>query len=233
MFGAWLTAGLWALAAVLAGWRGSLARWVGVVLALSLAAPVSLVEYRLRVDTLRATIDRGGPEALTVRDRAGIWVLNLGMAAGGLCAGFPEVALETLLLAVPGPPERRFRSGFAGGSPKVRAVIEGYRGSLRGEGPVRLPPRVVRWGLDGGHAEWRRGLALDAFTITGVAVREGDVWRLDLEGRVPVDYHGGYRLPLVPGLLWIDETLYDALERRGDLHPYTAVWVWSETVSAR
>lgn len=234
IFGAVGAAVLLVLAGGLIALVGGRLRWVGVALALTLAAPVAVVEYRLRVEDLRRTIDRGGPEALSVRERAGIWLLNLGMAGGGALVGFPEVALETLLLAVPGPQERTFRSSFPRGSARVRAAVDGWRPLLRTDADrVALPPVRVTFSSAGGHAEWRRGLALNPLTLDGEATRDGEGWALRLTGRVEVDYTPGARLSLVPGALWIDQTLFDALERRGDLHPYTAVWVWTERVAAR
>lgn len=226
VFGAPCTAALLAVAAAV-GWCRRAAGLVFVVGALGTAVP----EYVARVDALRGTLDGGGPEALSTRDLAGVWLLNLGMAAGGTAVGFPEVALETALLAVPGPETRVFRSSFAMGSPAVADVVDVYAASLRGApGPeVTLPARRVVFDAVRDHAGARVALALNPATISGVARRDGDVWRLDLQASVPVDYPASAHLRLfgVAGTdVVIDEGLYDALERRGWLHPYTATWGW-------
>jgi hypothetical protein len=73
----------------------------------------------------------------------------------------------------------------------------------------------------------RVALALNPTTIGGTARWEGGGWQVVHELRVPVDYPARAVLPLfrVDGRpLVIHEGLYDALERLGWLHPYTAVW---------
>lgn len=200
-------------------WRPAFA----LVVAMGLGAPAALLEYPARIDALRATVDTGGYGALSVRDCASIWLLDVGVAVGGLLVGFPEAALETTLILVPDEDARRtFSSSFPGRDPRVRRVIDGWTGT----GPFG-PTRVV-FGYEGGHSAWRSALALDPVTLTGERLPDG---RLRVEAGVPCDYHRGARVPLVelPGYhLVIDETLFDALEHRGWMFPYTATWVWTE-----
>ncbi|MCA9489624.1 MAG: hypothetical protein KC621_06860 [Myxococcales bacterium] len=200
-------------------WRPALL----LLLAFVVGAPAALIEYPIRIDAMRAKVDRGGDAALSVRDCASIWLLDLGVAVGGTLVGFPEAALETTLILIPDADGRRtFSSSFPARDPRVRAVVDRWQ---RGD---RFGPTQVSFGYEGGHARWRAALALDPITLTGERLPDG---RLRIEGTVPCDYHRGARVPLLelPGYhLVIDETLFDALEHRGWMFPYTATWTWIE-----
>ncbi len=218
VFGTWLTAGLCLLPAI-GAWRG---RWAVALLGGFAVVPAP-VEYLLRVQTLAAHRD-----ALSTREKAGIWLLNLGMAAGGTLAGFPEVALETTLLTIPDRDGvRTFRSSFPRGSSAIAPVIDGWHRACaagqRAFGPTRLG-----LGYGGGHADVRRALALAPPTLTATA---DDACALSVTVSVPIDYpeQAFLRLFDTPlGTVGVDEGLYDALEDAGWLFPYEARWVWAE-----
>jgi hypothetical protein len=239
VFGAPLTAGAVAAGAgalCLRGRRlrrGVLAVWL-VVAVVGIRVP--LHEYADRLEDWRAALDRGGPAALSTRDRLGIWVLNLGMAIGGAAVGLPEVALETTLLAVPSDGERHFRSCFAERSPRVRAVMERHRAALPAaptEGQViRFTPERVAWRYDVRDA--RVALALNPTHVGGTATFVDGRWELDHTMSVPVDYPADSVVPLFAfdgRRLVLDEAPYNALEELGWLFPYHAVWHCSETLS--
>lgn len=218
VFGTWLTAALCLLPAV-GAWRG---RWAIGLLGCLAVLPAPF-EYALRVRELGAR-----RPSLSARDKAGIWLLNVGMAGGGVLAGFPEVALETLLLAVPDADGvRTFPSAFPAGSTKVAAVLSEWRRACAG-GRRTFGPRKVWLGYHGGHDQWRRALALDPPTISATA---DEACALSVTVSVPIDYPDRAFLVLVStpwGPLGIDEGLYDALEDDGWLFPYEARWVWDE-----
>lgn len=218
VFGAWLTAAACLLPAV-AAWRRK--PWVALLGGVALLTAVP--EYIARVRQL------GERRAdLSVRDEAGVWLLNVGVAAGGTLAGFPEVALETLLLAVPdGDGVRTFRSSFPRGTPKLDAVVDGWHAACA-RGQRSFGPRKTPLGYHGGHADWRRALALDPPTLSATA--DADC-TLSITVSVPIDYPNASFLVLAPtplGPLGIDEGLFDALEDDGWLFPYEARWVWTE-----
>jgi hypothetical protein len=80
----------------------------------------------------------------------------------------------------------------------------------------------------------RVALALDPVTLGGTAHHVGppggERWRLDVRATVDVRYRAGASLVLgrVRGVpIVVDEGLFAALQDRGWLHPYRAVWVWS------
>jgi len=223
VFGTWLTAAFVAIPA-LAVWRER--PWWGLLGALAVVpAPA---EYQLRVRVLAEHRAH-----LSTREAAGVWLLNLGMAAGGTLAGFPEVALETALLVFPDEDGvRTFRSAFPRGSYRVAAVVDTWAAACRG-GRTRFGPAHLPLGYEGGHAEWRRSLALSPVTLRGTASSD---CTLTIEATVPVDYPDRAFLVLAPtpwGPLGIDEGLFDALEDTGWLFPYEARWVWTEPPPGR
>lgn len=234
--------GLPAIAAQVAALCGLLApvcalRWpralaVGAWLAASAALWwVPLHAYADRVDELTATLDRGGPAALSHRDLAGIWALHLAMATVGAPA-FPEVALETGLLIGPNPAVRRFDSGFAMRSEAVSSrVADLQRQCARLSGPADLPARRITFSYARSYGEARVGLALNPFELRAHATPgPSGCARLDLTGRVPVSYPRRAFLHLFTArgrAIGVQEGLYWALQQRGWLHPYTAEWRWS------
>jgi hypothetical protein len=227
LFGAPWTAGwLAALAAVIAARRRAPIAAVLVIGAVGWTTP--LHEYADRTEALAAK------ETWSHRDRAGVWVLNAGMAITGAAIGFPEVALETTLLALPGPPHRRFDSAFPSHSPQVRAVIDDWKESIDPDGrsPVILDTETIRWTYrESSWRELRSGLALDAFTLTGTAAQGRDGWELMLCGEVNVSYPQHARLPLgtIGGRsIVIDEGLFWRLQQEGWMWPYVAQWCWRE-----
>ena len=236
VFGAWIAAVCVMVAGVLAVSRfRATVRGLGALGGLLVAGAVALAEYPPRIAALRATVDAGGAQALSTRDCAGIWLLNVGMAAGGTLAGFPEAGIETLLLAVPRPDVLTVRSSFPMGSARMEELVDAYIAYAE-ERPTRrvvLPRRRVVFG-NASHAEWRRALALNPLVVDGFAERVDGGWTLDLVGRVEVDYPPQSRLILIdrwPLSIVIDEGLYDALEQRGWLFPYTLVWRFQTTRS--
>ena len=185
------------------------------------------MEYADRVDALVQE------EVWTGRDRAGVWVLNMGMALSGSVLGLPEVALETAWLALPdGDGVRRLPSDFAMGSPGVRRAIRGQVEALpaRPDHPRALRPQEVRFPYDPSRESLRVALALNPVTLSGRAVPAGEGWRLELEARVPVRYPSRYLLVLFEldgRTIGIEEGLYGRLQDEGWLFPYEMVWTWS------
>ena len=231
VFGAPVTAVLVALGTIQAA-RG---RWTALLL-LGCVPPVAVIEYPLRIEPLAARRAKGGPGALSQRDLASVWVLHLGVAAGGLLAGFPEAACETAGLMFPGDPVRVRRSSFPGRSDAVRKVVDRWVDALRATSDDAVVFRARTVPVPRVPGQLRYYVALDPITLSGNAVRSGDGWELHVVGRVPVDYPPKASLPLFrtpAGPVRIHEGLFDALEQRGWLFPYTAEWRWTETIGSR
>jgi hypothetical protein len=218
-------------------WRR--ARLVAVVLLLGATAvfwQVLATELGDRLEQLAQAKDRNGETAFSTRDLLGVYGLNLVMGAGGYLVGYPEVADETLALAWPGAPVRRWDSDFAMGSPKVRAAVrEMVRGlPASGASQAILPSQSVDWPTYGFETDSMRvALAVNCpFLIEGRGHRDdGGAWILDLSGTARIAYPRRAFIPLGVrrnGKPWgLDEGLFWVLEERGWLHPYTAVWSWS------
>lgn len=225
MFSAWLLT--WTLA-VGALWWGVFA-WAlvrppskraraGLLATGLLAAPWTLWRYTARVDVLTERVARGGPDALGVLDCVAVWGLNLLMGVTGALLGFPEVAAETLLLAVPRGPSLSVRSDFPLCDPKIARFVDASR-NLRDGATART--RVV-WTYDA-HESARAALALNPADL--VVARDGD--RLVVRTTVPVDYPSRFRLVLLdagPLTVSVEEGLFDALEARGWLFPYSLTY---------
>lgn len=229
--GAWLSALLLlAAAAPLLVRRTPRAALAGaLLLAGAVAGGVPHREYARCVVALDARVERDGPEALRPPELLAVWGLNAALAAGGLGAGLPEAARETLHMALPGPHVRTFHSDFALRSPRVRgAILTMLQGlpaasptTLDEHDPARVPlaDRVVAWkGYFNERDSPRVALALNPVRISGTAQRGKGGTRLSLVARVDVVYpdHGVTQLPLlgpVPyRLLW-------SLQQRGWLFP--------------
>lgn len=223
VFGAPVTAALWLVGAALYG-RG---RWIVAGLPL-LGSPVTaVIEYPLRIEPLAARHATAGPDALSTRDRASVWLLHLGMGLAGAPL-FPEAASETLRLVAPGPEVRVIRSSFPSGATPIREGLARWEDALRDaeEDAVLFRPRRIVIG----RTELRHALALDPVTLSGSGVRHGDRWQLDVLAAVPIDYPPKSALPLFAtpaGPVRIHEGLFDALEQRGWLFPYTAEYRWT------
>lgn len=215
----WLGA-LWWAVAVSGRVRGRW--WLALFVSGLVAAPWTVWRYAVRVDVLTARVVRGGADALGVVDCLAIYGLNLVMAGTGLVLGFPEVAAETASLVVPGNDASEWRNNrFPACVPKVAAVIDDLRAQ-----PVDgvLSGRRLAWTYGATGSSVRGALALTPATVSGRRL-EGAV---EVRTSVPIDYPDRFRLVLVEvgGLaVGVEEGLFNALEERGWLHPYTLTWV--------
>jgi hypothetical protein len=214
--------------------RARLATALALVLTMAVGWRTPLRELRGSLDRLRLAKDRHGAAGLNTGDALAVYGLNLVMGLGGLAAGFPEVARETLLLCVPGPTVRAWHSDFAMRSPKVREQVQRLSALTAHENGTRLAmPRVwIAWsGYAFGSDSMRVALALNSpLELTGTAHREGDRWRLDLVGSARSQYPPRALITIgqVDGApIVLDEGLFWVLQERGWLHPFTAEWHWS------
>ncbi len=219
----WSALGLVVLTALWAPWGWSYGKrrlipavgFTGVALML---AWLPFVEYDQRVQALSARLDRG-PAAYSPRDKLGIYGLNLVMGVSGGLLGFPEVAAETLLLAIPGPKTRVFHSDFPLASPMVRQEVAAM---MKRKQPGS---KELFWRYDASES-FRAGLALNSLVLTGTPNEAG--WTFT--GVVQVSYPQRYRLVLGSfggHTFQIEEGLFGMLERAGWLHPYEAAWTWT------
>jgi len=216
----WIGAAWWVALAVALRRRRGPWTWLGVGLAGLPAAACSLVRYPARVDALSRKVVASGPDALSIPDCLAVWGLNLVMAAAGAALGFPEVAAETVALAVPGRAEATWPAvgGFPGCVPAVRRAID------RGGDPH------VGWTYASADS-FRGALALNPASVT--VQRAGG--EREVRVTVPVDYplRGRLRFARLGPVDLVVEVLFYALEQRGWLHPFQLTWQWTEPVDTR
>ncbi len=214
----WLAVGATALPIGWSRWR--LVPFFLAALATAPLSVASVYEYGHRVEVLSAKL-AGGPDAFSAREKLGIYGLNLAMGVTGAAVGFPEVAMETLLLTIPGGPVRNFESDFPMRSPKVRDAVAAMLVDSR--------PRTVAWAYSG-QDSMRVALACNSLHLTGEPVVDDGRRGLRVSGRVQISYAERYFLVIgrIPGrTLGIEEGLFRMLERAGWLFPYDAVWTWT------
>ena len=199
---------------------------VPAVLAL---APLMMQEVDQKVEQLSGK-PRNDMSAFTLRDRLGIYGLNIvmGVVAYPL---YPEAATETLLMMFePGPLARRvFHSDFALGSYKVRASLRDFAARLqqddttstRDYGPVSIEWNRSDYRLT--EPEARYALALNQTRLTARAERRGERWLIDVRDEMEVKYPQSIYVTLVGRpKLRVEEGLFWVLQNCGWLHPYIA-----------
>jgi len=188
--------------------------WMGWTTLGALLVPWCVWGYTVRHEALAAAVLSRGPTALSVPDLFAVWGLNLLMAAAGAVLGFPEVAAETALLAVPRSEAITVHtSRFPACVPEVAEQVRRARHSGAGTGPHTLTWRYTA------DVNARGALALNPVEVEVVRRDDG----LLLHATVPVDYPPSYRLvfaDLGVAQLAVEEGLFHALEERGWLHPY-------------
>jgi hypothetical protein len=220
----WLGPGLLGL---LVGFAGSVWR-----------VPVREVDRSIESLARRAK-SPAGISSLSLRDKLGIYGLNVAMGLAALPL-YPEAATETLLLMVPPDPtsgRRVFRSSFAMRSTQVRDVVESFKALLRSAkgNTAVLEPVRVSWPSTAyrqlGGSEARVALALNPSDVSAVARRSGRGWEIEVRVEVRVEYPKSASVRLIESpQLRVEEGLFWALQEAGWLHPYTAVWEFQETM---
>jgi hypothetical protein len=195
---------------------------------------IPLGEFRSRLDRLNLLMESLQGRELSWQDKTSIYSLGILMGAGGFAFGYPEVAREHLLLYLPGPRLRIWKSDFPMGAAAIRRTLKPFAQGLTtlspGDSEATLSPKVVtfRYGRD----PLRYALALNPAAVTATARRRpgSDVWTLQVRADVKVAYAERGRvvlpLPFSPRSLPIAEGMFWRLQQAGWLFPYTARWEW-------
>ena len=205
-----------------------------VVLALLMAfihVPFGEVEKQTRF--FRGKLNTQGPSSFTLSEKMAIYGANLTMGMGAFALGMPEAGWETLLICVPGKKTRTWRSDFAMESSQVRKKLKKTVRILNG-----LSPGVTQYEMPEVRIAWRGyfndsrrvAFALNAFRLSANARREGEVWRIECKGWVPVKYprrSWTKMLVIRSKPFYFEEGLYWALQQEGWLFPYKAYWAWT------
>lgn len=194
-------------------------------------SPLMISEVDRQVEALSGK-NRHDMSAFDLRDRVGIYGLNIVMGVAGYPL-YPEASKETLLMMLePGPSARRvFDSEFGLGSRKLRERLTEFAAGLasddtassRSFGPVRIEWSKTDYRLT--EPEARYALALNQTTLTAKAERRGNRWLIDVRHEMEVRYPDSSLVTLVSRpRLRMEEGLFWVLQNYGWLHPYTAEW---------
>ncbi len=194
-------------------------------------SPLMIGEVDRQVEALGRK-NRHDLSAFDLRDRVGIYGLNIVMGAVGYPL-YPEASKETLLMMLePGPFARRvFHSEFGLGSRKVKERLGEFAAGLetddssstRSYGPVRIEWSKSDYRLT--EPEARYALALNQTSLTAKAERRGERWLIDVRHEMEVKYPDSILVTLISRpRLRVEEGLFGVLQNCGWLHPYTAEW---------
>ena len=203
-----------------------------LLIGFALTFNLSIAEIHNRLSILaKQTRSADSTAAFTLRDKLGIYGLNIVMAASAYPV-YPEISRQTLLMIFPRPDNqlRVFESDFALQSKKIRLILSSFIRSLdkRGQTDTVSLEQRVHWDARDyrfGHAESRYALALNPSNMTLTATRQQTKWLISVSLKVLCDYPQNSRVTLIeePELA-IEEGLFWVLQQEGWLHPYTADW---------
>jgi hypothetical protein len=169
---------------------------IPIVVVIAIAtAPLSIEQLNQRISGL----DRKASSGFSLRDKLGVWGLNVFMGTLGYGA-FPEAATETLQLILPHQPDDVlvFESEFPLNSGRIRERLRDFNRTLaqRSGQQASLDPEVITLGMTNrsiskllqNYWDIRCALALQPVTLTASATRDDKRWRIDVRCTVPVKY---------------------------------------------
>jgi hypothetical protein len=193
--------------------------------------PLMISEVDGRIEEL-AGRDRYDRDAFDLRDKLGIYGLNIVMGLAGLPL-YPEASRETMLMVLdPGPTDRRvLRSAFGLGSPRLRLKLAGFARTLGAADTAatrQFGPARILWDASDyrfSEPEARYALALNQTTMSATARKEGGRWWIDVRHEVEIRYPDSLYATLIGRpRLRVEEGLFWVLQNAGWLHPYMAEW---------
>ena len=201
-------------------------------------APMTVGEVDRQVEALSRK-DRYNQSAFDLRDRLGIYGLNVVMGVVGYPL-YPEASREVLLMMFkPGPEARRvFYTDFALGSRKVRWRLADFAAGLSSDdssstrtyGPVRVEWNKSDYRLT--EYEARYALALNQTVLSARAERRDKRWLIDVRHEMEVKYPDSVMVTLITRpRLRMEEGLFWVLQKCGWLHPFIAEYrftVWAD-----
>ena len=190
------------------------------------------------MEYLGALIRSESPQALSTKDRVGIYFGNISMAIVGFAIFAPEVAIETLLLMDPRGQDRTFNSSFAMRSSQISEIIETYTFGVRsGTLPQQSKRIPLKWDEDN-----RKAYSMDDYRVA-LAVAGGGLFLnykkvgkdYEVECRITIDvkYSNSYKLEVFNAhgvRLYIDEAIFTALQELDWFHPYYSHYLWKLTL---
>ena len=173
-----------------------------------------------------------GIDGFGLGDKIGIYGAHAFMGLGGLIFGYPEVAVETLSMVIPGGRARSWSSDFAMESPRIRRPLKRMIVQLE-QLPLQinehtLKTKRIAWAQYG--SDTRVGFALNPFHLKAIAKRIEDRWQIKCTATVDMRYpprtwlllfsYAGRDIHFEEGLLWV-------LQESGWIFPYQGHWDWT------
>jgi hypothetical protein len=172
-----------------------------------------------------------GISGFGVSDKISIYGAHVFMGLGGLVVGYPEIAIETLSMIIPGGRVRSWSSDFAMESPRIRKPLKLMVAQLE-QLPLQtnehtLKTKRIAWAQYG--SDTRVGFALNPVRLKAVANRIEGRWRINCTATVDIRYpqknwlllfsYAGRDIHFEEGLLWV-------LQESGWIFPYQGSWEW-------
>lgn len=200
---------LWASAILMVILTAMVARW----------HPVPAIELGRTMDRMKIEVAAEGAEALSTRERVGVFALNVVMGGVGHLVGLHEVAWLTWDLMRSGPPERHRDGTFLLNDPAVRSMVAGWKG-----GAAQRRDQIAWSSYFGRHVSPSVALAANCPLVVVGTVGAEDV---SVEASCAVAYPRnaslelgfveGQRVHIFEGAFWV-------LQEAGWLSPYTVRW---------
>ena len=173
-----------------------------------------------------------GIDGFGLGDKIAIYGAHAFMGLGGLIVGYPEVAIETLSMIIPGGRARSWSSDFAMESPRIRKPLKRMVAQLE-----QLPLQINEYALKKKRIAWpqygsdtRVGFALNPFHLKAIAKRIEGRWQINCTATVDMRYpprhwlllfsYEGRDIHFEEGLLWV-------LQESGWIFPYQGSWEWT------
>ena len=206
---------------------------LSIIIVLLLLFPYKVLEST--EDRMRFLSDKlvtEGISSFEFGDKIAIYGAHIFMGMGGLITGYPEVAIETLFMIIPGAGDRSWSSDFAMESPRIRKPLKLMVAQLE-----QLPMQTNEYSLKKKRIAWtqydsdeRVGWALNPVRLEAVANRIEGRWRINCKATVSMRYpsrgwlllfsHEGRDIHFEEGLLWV-------LQEIGWIFPYQGSWEWT------
>ena len=204
-----------------------------IIVVLLLLFPYKVLEStEIRMQFLSEKLASEGIDGFGLTDKFAIYGAHAFMGLGGLVTGFPEVAVETLSMLIPGPSIRSWSSDFAMESSRIRKPLKRLVSLLE-----QLPSQTNEYSLKKERIAWskygsdrRVAFALNPFDLSATANRIEGRWKIVCKANVDIKYpprawvllfsYAGRDIHFEEGLLWV-------LQESGWIFPYQGNWEWT------
>lgn len=209
--------------------RNSFFKFIAAGMTFVFLLPIAAIDWNNSVDGL---YKKAKNESYTELNKLGIYNLNLLMASVGTLAGYPEVALETLLIGAPFiGDEVTLRSNFGLESPKVRALIKSHIRSGRSSSVYNLAWTKKEHSSDSS----RVALAINSYGKLYITTKVDSSGRVSYDCRMrafisyPEKSTTKIQLSSLHPLLYIkmEEAIFTGLQKEGWFKTYYINWDWN------